>query len=121
LQLRVLRSQHPRFAATPALDDEDVIRALAILARIWFLKDGDLLKDIRFDAYLFHHLAGQGVRGRLTGLAVSTNEVPDSWIELSIVGPLRQKYLALANEHSDRASPGSVTHPVSFLLHSEYI
>jgi hypothetical protein len=98
----MLGPQKPRLSATPRCNDEHVTLGLPFFDRLWLRKNGDLLKRIRLDAYLFLKFSNEGITGTFRSFALSAYYVPDARVEPSILRASGQKDLGSPNEQAAR-------------------
>src|SRR5712692_3011923 len=101
----MLGSQQLRLYTIPGRDDEHVIPGLPVFCRAWLVQDSKFLERTRLDSDLLPEFANEGVGRSLVALAVPTDDVPHTGIELSILRAPGQTDLASPNEKATRADP----------------
>src|SRR5438309_2419864 len=101
----MLGAQQTRFSAVPGRNKEHVILSLPVFGSSWLLEDGNLLERTRPDPYLFPEFTTEGRGGGLVSLAVSTDQVPYTWVERTVLRALSEKDLVPPNQETARAVP----------------
>lgn len=100
-QFGVLGTLELRLASPPA-DHEHVIPRISVVGRAWPLENGHLLEDRRGDAHFLLKLANERLGWSLASSAVSAGDIPDTWIEHSIVRAPGQEDPAVPDQKTAR-------------------